>query len=178
MIRRWKNSIILKVFVSYLIVVSLLFLVFYAYSASVEGTTSSLRNAIMLGLLPLSGLGLLLALFFSRRLGLRVKRIADFSRLVASADFPVNPLPVHGADGLSILEKNLNDMNFRLQDKIRDILSEKEKVESILRCMTEGVLVVDTHGRLIVFNDSARRMFKLAPTAALNGASLMEVSRH
>ena len=145
---------------------------------SIEGTLSSLRHAILLGLLTLSGLGLLLALLFSRKLGLRVKRMGEFARQVSTANFPADPLRVHGEDELSVLEKNLNEMSHHLQDKIKDILSEKEKVESILRCMTEGVLVVDTHGRLILFNENARRMFKLSPTATLNGASLLEVSRH
>ena len=178
MTRPWKNSVGFKFFISYLIFVSLLFLFFYSYPASIDGKTWASGEVLAFGLLPLSGIGLLLALFFSLRLGARVKRMAAFSLQVATADFPVNPLPVHGTDELSMLEKNLNEMSRRLQDKLKDILSEKEKVESILRCMTEGVLVVDTHGRLIVFNDNARRMFKLAPTATLDGASLMEVSRH
>ena len=35
MTRPWKNSVVFKFFISYLIIVSLLFLVFYFYSASI-----------------------------------------------------------------------------------------------------------------------------------------------
>lgn len=144
---------------------------------SIEETLSSLRHAILLGLAMVSAIGLLLAFFFSRRLGIRVKRMAEFSRQVSTAHFPEQSMTVQGTDEFSTLEKNLNQMSRNIQEQIQTILSEKEKVESILRCMSEGVLVVDAHGRLILLNDNARRMFKLSPTASLNGVSLMEISR-
>jgi two-component system phosphate regulon sensor histidine kinase PhoR len=69
-------------------------------------------------------------------------------------------------------------MSIGLQEQIKGILGEKEKVESILRCMTEGVLVVDTQGRVILLNDNAKRMFQVAPGVNLDGASMVEISRH
>jgi two-component system phosphate regulon sensor histidine kinase PhoR len=69
-------------------------------------------------------------------------------------------------------------MSLGIQEKIKGIVGEKEKVDSILRCMSEGVLVVDTQGRLILLNQNAQKMFSLPPSRDLRGASLMEISRH
>ncbi len=102
--------------------------------------------------------------------------MVEFSANVSRGAFP-QPIHVDREDELSLLERNLNEMSRGLQEKIRGIVGEKEKVDSILRCMTEGVLVVDTQGRLMLLNENAQKMFNLA-ARDVRGASLMEVSRH
>ena len=144
----------------------------------IEEALRSLRNAMLLGLLLVSGIGVGLAFLFSRHLGGRVARMAELSQEVARGSLSQASLLVKEDDELGILEKNLNEMSRSLREKIKAIVAEKEKVESILKCMTEGVLAVDTHGRIIVLNENARRMFNLLPTQSFHGASFMEISRH
>ncbi|MGH7773578.1 MAG: ATP-binding protein [Candidatus Binatia bacterium] len=145
---------------------------------AVEETIGSIRETILFGLLIASALGLTLAFFFSRHLGRRVQRMAAFSQNVSKGVFPQEQLQVQKEDELSILEKNLNDMSRSIQEKIKGIVAEKEKVEAILRCMIEGVLVVDNQGRVILLNENAQKMFNLPQTRNLQGASLMEISRN
>lgn len=145
---------------------------------SVEEAVGSVRRAILAGLLLVSGLGLLLALLFSRKFSRRVLRMAQFSQKVSQGSFPNEPIQPTGEDELSVLEKNLNEMSRSIQGKIKSVTAEKEKVESILRCMIEGVLVVDAHGRVILLNKNAQRMFHLPSAQDLRDASLMEISRH
>ncbi|MGH7829571.1 MAG: histidine kinase dimerization/phospho-acceptor domain-containing protein, partial [Candidatus Binatia bacterium] len=146
--------------------------------SQVQKAVDSIRRAILSGLALASALGLLSAFAFSRHLTRRVKRMAEFSEKVAGGLFPHESLATKGQDELSMLERNLNDMSRRIQEKIRETIAEKDKVESILKCMMEGILVMDGHGRLILINDNARRMFKLPPAQDLRGASLLEISRH
>src|SRR5213594_196420 len=144
----------------------------------VNAAIGSIHRAILSGLALASVLGLLSAFAFSRHLSRRVRRMAEFSQRVAGGFPPQELLSPRGKDELSFLEKNLNEMSRRIQEKISEIVAEKEKVESILRCMIEGVLVVDIQGRLILINENAQRMFKLPPAHDLRGASLLEISRH
>lgn len=145
---------------------------------SVEEAVGSIRRAILAGLLLVSGLGLFLSFLFSRAFGRRVTVMAQFSQKVSQGSFPDEPIPAKGKDELSILEKNLNEMSRSIQEKIKGIVAEKEKVNSILRGMTEGVLVVDTQGKVILLNQNAQKMFALPPSQSFQGASLMEISRH
>jgi len=145
---------------------------------SIEAAIAPIRHALWIGLLLFSGLGLGLAFFFSHRLGRRVQRMAEFSQNVSAGFFPGGPAPIYGKDELGILEKNLNEMSRSIQEKIKSVTAEKEKVESILRCMIEGVLVLDTQGRVMLLNQNAQKMFHLVSNQSLYGASLMEVSRH
>ncbi|HEU4345467.1 MAG TPA: ATP-binding protein [Candidatus Binatia bacterium] len=176
--RPWKNSLIFKFFLSYLVIIGLLVLLFYLYFSGIEGSGADLTSGILIEVLAISLLGLVLAALFARQLGLRVQQMAEFSRQIATASFPAAPLNAQAEDELGTLEKHLNEMSLTLQEKLQAIVSEKEKLESVLRCMSEGVLVVDTQGRLILLNENARQMFKLSQMAPLTGTSLMEISRH
>ncbi|HEY3303794.1 MAG TPA: ATP-binding protein [Candidatus Binatia bacterium] len=144
---------------------------------AVEAAEGSIRHAILAGLLVFSALGLLLAFFFSRLLERRVKSMVEFSASVAQGSFPQS-IHIDREDELSLLERNLNEMSRAIQEKIKGVVGEKEKVDSILRCMSEGVLVVDNQGRLILLNQNAQKMFGLPATQTFQGASFMEVSRH
>ncbi|MBI3001272.1 MAG: PAS domain-containing protein [Deltaproteobacteria bacterium] len=144
----------------------------------IEEVIGSMRRAILAGLVFISAVGLVCAYLFSRRLGQRVGRMADFSRKVAMGSFPQNFFPRKGEDELTLLEQNLNEMSLKIREKIKEILAEKEKVDSILRCMIEGLVVIDTRGRVFLLNDNARQMFHLAADQSFSGASFMEVSRH
>jgi two-component system phosphate regulon sensor histidine kinase PhoR len=146
--------------------------------SNINGAITSIQQAILFGLLAVSGLGVILAWFFSRKVGHRIQRLAQFSQKVAQASFPVESYIGAGGDELSVLERNLNQMGRRIQEKIKEIVAEKERLESILRCMIEGVLVVDTQGRLILLNENAQKMFDLPSARNLYGASFLEISRH
>ena len=145
---------------------------------AVEKAIASLRSAVLLGVLAVLASGLALAMLISSYLERRIQRMVRFSQAVAQGSFPQRPLSTQGEDELGVLEKNLNEMNRGIQDKIKGIVAEKEKVDSILRGMTEGVLVVDNQGRVILLNHNAQKMFNLPPAQSLQGASLLEVSRH
>jgi two-component system phosphate regulon sensor histidine kinase PhoR len=47
-----------------------------------------------------------------------------------------------------------------------------------LRCMMEGVLVLDPKGDVLVINQQAERMFHLPEDGDSRGASILEISRH
>jgi two-component system phosphate regulon sensor histidine kinase PhoR len=145
---------------------------------SVDEAVGSVQRAILFGLLLVSGTGLVLAFFFFRGFGRRVKRMAEFSQQVAQGSLPRESFLARGNDELSVLEKNMNEMSWSIQEKIKAMVAEKEKVESILRCMTEGVLVVDLQGRVILLNENAKKMFNLPEAQRVSGVSFTEVSRH
>ena len=69
-------------------------------------------------------------------------------------------------------------MSLKIRDNVRQIIGEKEKADSILRCMIEGVLVLDPKGQVLVINDRAKAMFQVSAERNLHGVSMLEISRH
>ena len=144
----------------------------------VQAVTNSLRRSLFLGFLVASGVGLLLAFAFSRRLSRRVKRLVEFCGQVAEGVFPQNFFGKSGRDEIHRLERHLNDMGEKIRQNVQQAIAEKEKANSILRGMLEGVLVIDPKGRVLVINEQAQRMFNLSPDRDILGASILELSRH
>ncbi len=146
--------------------------------SKVENVTSSLRPTLLFGLLAASGVGLFLAYAYSRHLTRRVRRLVEFSRDVAGGSFPQMFFPQSGQDEINLLEQHLNDMSAKLSDNVRQMIAEKDKVDSILRCMIEGVLVLAPKGQILLVNEQAKAMFHVAADREIHGISVLELSRH
>jgi two-component system, OmpR family, phosphate regulon sensor histidine kinase PhoR len=144
----------------------------------IEQVIGSLRWTLFLGLLVASGLGLLGAYGFSRHLSQRVKRLVAFSQELARGNFPHDFFASRGRDEIHALEQNLNETSAKVRDIIDRVVAEKEKADSILRCMIEGVLVLDPKGSVLVINEQAERMFHVPHGRDIHGASVLEISRH
>ncbi|HWO43758.1 MAG TPA: ATP-binding protein [Candidatus Eisenbacteria bacterium] len=146
--------------------------------SEVEAVIGSMRTALLFGLLAVCGVGLALAFGFSRALSARVKRLVDFSRALSRGRFPQTFSRPKHRDEIDLLEQHLNEMGVKIRDNIEQLTAEKEKVDSILRCMVEGVLVIDPGGKVLLINEPAGKMFNADPARDLRGASILELSRH
>jgi two-component system, OmpR family, phosphate regulon sensor histidine kinase PhoR len=144
--------------------------------AEVENVTASLARTLLAGVLLCSLLGLAVAYFFSRRISNRINRLAEFPKSVAEGRFGQPVLPRIGDDELDVLEQNLRDMSLKIRDNINELRSEKEKLDSILRCMVEGLVVIDLKGRVLLINEQAKAMFGVTDEQIRDG-SFVEISR-
>ena len=144
--------------------------------SEVENVTRSLGNTLLVGLLLCSLIGLAVAFLFSRRLSNRINRLTEFSKAVAEGQFAAPVLPRISDDELDVLEQNLRDMSLKIRDNINELRAEKEKFDSILRCMVEGLVVIDPKGKVLLINEQAKAMFGVTEEQIRNG-SFVEISR-
>jgi two-component system phosphate regulon sensor histidine kinase PhoR len=144
--------------------------------SEIENVTASLGRTLLFGVLLCSLLGLMAAYFFSRRVSNRINRLAAFSKSVADGQFGQPGLPRMGDDELDVLEQNLRDMSLKIRDNINELRSEKEKFDSILRCMVEGLVAIDPKGKVLLINEQARTMFAVTDEHIRDG-SFVEISR-
>ena len=143
-----------------------------------DGVIRGMRRSLITGLMLASLAGLFLARWFSKFLSARVQRLVEFSGKLAQGSFPQDFFPGHERDEMGLLERHLNDMSHRIHDNLMEITGEKEKADSILRCMIEGVVVLDPKGNVLVINDRAKEMFHVPAGREVHGASVLELSRH
>ena len=122
--------------------------------------------------------GLLAAAVWLRRGRTRVADMVAFCRK-ASLETPSDRvLPVRRRDELGALEASLNELAHTLTGRLQEMTAEREKLQSILSCMMEGVIVLDIHGRVILVNQMAQKMFNLPADTRVRRMSTVEVSRH
>ena len=144
--------------------------------SEIQNFTSSLGRTLFLGLLLCSLFGLAVAYFASRRVSGRVNRLVEFSRALARGEFGERVFPLSHPDELHLLEQNLHEMSLKVRDNINEIRAEKEKVDSILRCMVEGLLVLDPKGNVLLINEQAEKMFHVSHEQ-MQTDSFVEISR-
>jgi two-component system, OmpR family, phosphate regulon sensor histidine kinase PhoR len=144
----------------------------------VESVIAAWRWSLVAGLALCSVAGLILAWLFSRYLSRRFRRLLQFSTQVAGGSYPQDFFLARGSDEIAVLEQHLNDMSTKIRDNLQQVIDEKDKADSILHCMIEGVLVLDPRGHVVVINDRAKAMFRVPEERDIHGASMLEISRH
>jgi two-component system phosphate regulon sensor histidine kinase PhoR len=77
---------------------------------------------------------------------------------------------------LTDLATDLNTMSTQLEDRLRGLTHEKSELHAILASMSEGVLVVDAHGRIRLANDALQQQFQVGNE--INGKTVLEVFRN
>jgi two-component system phosphate regulon sensor histidine kinase PhoR len=69
---------------------------------------------------------------------------------------------LYSKNELSALVKTVHEMGVQWRNRIEEITIEKNYLQTVLRGMTEGVLVVDERGRIIMINEAIRKLFSLS----------------
>jgi two-component system phosphate regulon sensor histidine kinase PhoR len=85
-------------------------------------------------------------------------------------------IPVGSNDEIGMLAGVLNDMSERIEDQVQRLSAEKQRLDTILSSMGEGVMVTDSDGVITLVNPAFRRLFSIS--GEVEGKKLVEISRH
>ena len=118
---------------------------------------------------------LLLSYILSNLTTRPLRLIAANAALIGKGVFS-SRIPVTGKDEVSDLAVVMNDMAARIETQLDRISAERNRLDTILSGMGEGVLVTDNNGTITLVNPSFRSLFSLGDT--LEGESLIEITRH
>jgi two-component system, OmpR family, phosphate regulon sensor histidine kinase PhoR len=118
---------------------------------------------------------MVMAFVMTRRVGHRVRGIADAARRYRDGDFTPSRLE-HGDDELGTVARALDETVANLAMRIAELARDRGRTAAILAGMVEGVIVVDPQGRLQLANDAARQMLRLDGLAV--GRHYIEIIRH
>ena len=117
----------------------------------------------------------LVAWLFSRRLGRRVRAIAQTAERYVSGDL-ARPSFDYGGDEVGSVARALDASVRELGRRIEELARDRAHMEAILSGMVEGVLVLDLQGRVQLANRAAQDM--LSMDGAALGRLYLEVIRH
>jgi two-component system, OmpR family, sensor histidine kinase VicK len=144
--------------------------------ASLEEAYSRLKDirevflvATAVALVSTAALGIALA----RTITGPVREVTRKAAEMAGGNFDQS-IEVRSTDEIGQLGDMFNRMTRRLKQTLAEISGEKNKVEAILAYMADGLLALDSTGRVIKLNPAALRMFQ-APEAEVLGRFPEEV---
>lgn len=89
-----------------------------------------------------------------------IETIAQGARRIAAGNFD-NRIFVAGYDEISDLARAFNEMAQHIKDYINNVEVGKLQLEAVFSSMTEGVLVVDEHGKIFLMNHALRVLLNI-----------------
>jgi two-component system phosphate regulon sensor histidine kinase PhoR len=142
----------------------------------VDQAVAAIQLRIAMGGFMIAILMAAISLWISRRITRPLEHLRIGAKRFARGNL-THKLPLSGSQEISDLADTLNQMAAELDEKIRDIVQQRNEREAILSSMIEGVLAVDTQERLIRLNQTAARLIGVDPARA-QGRMLQEVVRN
>ncbi len=105
-----------------------------------------------LALVLIAAIALVFRLFVMRRL----QRFEHTARLIAAGDLD-RRVPADGADTISWLATEFNTMADSMTGLVTEVRSQRERLETVINSMDDGIVVLDADRRVIAANDGFLR---------------------
>ena len=133
------------------------------------------RNTIFATIAVTASLGVLLSIFIAMRVTQPLKRLTQEAQHMTVGE-TIRYISSSRKDEVGQLTHAFNALVEKLHSQIQALQSEQGKLASVLKQWTDGVVIVDDHGKIILINLAAERMFKTQEKIAF-GDSLAHVLR-
>jgi two-component system phosphate regulon sensor histidine kinase PhoR len=137
----------------------------------IRSTEYSLATAFVLCVILI----LVLNVFVSRRLSQPVEEVTRAAEEISKGNFDVKA-PLGGRGELGALGDSINVMASEIKKRVGEITQEKETLTTILRGMSDGVMVVNAQGEIILINNVLEGLLQRA--FDVNGKTPVEVVRN
>jgi two-component system phosphate regulon sensor histidine kinase PhoR len=133
------------------------------------------RNVLLAGFGAAIPVALLVSWALSAPLAKRVQSIARVAQRYSAGDLS-QPVTDYGGDELGTVARGLDSAIQELGRRLAELSRDRARTEAILAGMIEGVLVVDSQGRLQLVNQAAQQMLAVGDGAL--GRLYVEAIRH
>ena len=127
--------------------------------AEVRHYVREINVLILQSFLIVGFLSFLVAFVFTSRLTSPIHEMEQFTERLREGEDP-GSLMINSSDETGRLARNINYMVMELKERIRSANEEKGKLESVFASMEDGILVLDTDGRIEATNDTSKEILK------------------
>ncbi len=125
--------------------------------SSVETKVSSIVKIILIAILAALLIALIVSFIFASFITKPILEITDSAIHLADGTLS-EYIEVHSNDEIGQLTMTFNNMAQSLKNTLNEIMTEKNKLETVFEHMTDGILVFDKNGKLIHYNESSSYM--------------------
>ncbi len=145
--------------------------------SSVDHTLNQIKMTLITGSGIALAIGLGLGLILTKAITSPILEVTQKAHKMAQGDFSQR-IKVVSADEIGQLGCSFNNLSSQLNRSLKEISSEKNKVEAIINYMNDGVIALDPGGIVIHINPAARKMLSAWPGNRLElgdcGAGMLE----
>ncbi len=127
------------------------------YASDINSFLDGLKNKIVQATAAVLLLALAISYILSRRISVPIKKISEASAALASGDFGIR-VDYEGKDELYGLAVAFNKMAKELEGMVAALSGQKERLNTIISSVKEGLLVIDSEGKITIANRSAAQI--------------------
>jgi two-component system, OmpR family, sensor histidine kinase VicK len=124
-------------------------------------TLKEIKLILITGWLIVLGIAVVIGFLLTRTITVPIREVTSRAAAMAGGDFS-QLIDVRSEDEIGELGKMFNFLTARLQGTLKEISSEKNKVEAFLNYMTDGIVAFNKEGAAIHINPSARQILEWA----------------
>ncbi len=110
-------------------------------------------QSLVIGLI----ISILLSFVLSKTMVNPIQSLTRAAERVAGGDFS-EKIEVGATDEIGVLTRTFNNMATQLHDTLDDIESERDKLSTVFRYMTDGLIAFSRDGKIIQYNPASERM--------------------
>jgi len=125
---------------------------------SVQNTLFVIRRIVLIGLFFALLFAFILGSIVASRVIKPINRMIQISRRFSKGDFSRRIIQV-SKDEIGELAATLNKMAQGLEDKIKEVKMQNQKLAAIFNSMIEGVIIIDKAGYIISVNPTIEKIF-------------------
>lgn len=126
---------------------------------NVDAVLNEIKLILLSGSVFALAVSSLLGVILARTITTPLQEVTHQAGLMARGDFS-QKIEVQSGDELGRLGATFNHLADRLDRNIREITTEKSKIEAMINHMGDGVIALDGRGRFIHINPAARDLLK------------------
>lgn len=144
--------------------------------SKIENGISFVRKTILFGTFLATLAAILLATLVTRYTIQPLRTLTrDVLMMGSGAHLEITPL--NRSDEVGSLHKAFRDMSHQITMQITQLRREQARLSAVLTHMNDGILIVDSEGKVELINPAAQEIFKISEEEAIE-KSLIEVVRH
>jgi two-component system phosphate regulon sensor histidine kinase PhoR len=125
----------------------------------VDALVSQLLLRLAFAVLIASGITLIFGYLIRGLISSPLQEMAVAARKLAAGDLQQR-LPISGEEEIAALGNSLNTMADNLNARMQELSEDKQRLELIVSAMSEGVMVLDSAGRIALTNRSVRNVLE------------------
>jgi two-component system, OmpR family, phosphate regulon sensor histidine kinase PhoR len=144
---------------------------------AVENSVGHMTRVIMLATLIITVLAILSAWFIARATTRHVRQLTKASKKIASGQLG-QKINVSTKDEIGQLAQAFNEMSSNLKTMMEAISSEKNKLVNVLNNMSDGVIMTNAEGNIMLANPAAGRLFGFKEADGINKPLIEVVHDH
>ena len=143
---------------------------------ALESALTTLNLQLLLGGLAIAAVAALVSLLVARRVTRPIEELQRVATHFADGELSAR-LPATGSAETAGLARTLNIMAAQLEDRIRDLVEQRNERDAVLAGMVEAVIAVDRNEHVSAINKAAGLILGVSPRESL-GRSIQEIARN